>query len=150
MAIFDLHNPYDRKEFTDYCDKVMRLGNNKQLVIEIKRRLPKRSERQNNYLFLILGFFAAQTGYSVEEVKQDYFKKLCNPDIFYRERVNAKGETVRYLRSSADLDTGEMTLAVERFRNWSAAKANIYLPSPNEESFLLYCEKEVERYKEFT
>ena len=149
MALYDLHNPYQRKDFTDYCDKLLIQGNEKSLVVEIKRRLPKRSTLQNNYLYLLLGFFASQTGYSTDEVKQDIFKKLCNPDIFYRERRNVKGETVRYLRSSADLDTGEMTLAIERFRNYSAAEAGIYLPAPNEESFLAYCEQQIELFKEY-
>ena len=147
--LFDLSNPYQRKDFTDYCEKLLRLGNDKTLVVEIKRHNPKRTDKQNSYLHVLLGYFASQTGYSIDEVKQDYYKKLCNPDIFYRERVNVKGETVKYLRSSADLDSGEMNLSITRFRNWSSAKAGIYLPDVKEESFLAYCEQEMEKYKEY-
>ena len=149
MAIFDLHNPYQSKDFEEYCKKLLALAKDKTLVVEIKKRLPQRSSSQNKYLHVILGFFASQTGYSLDEVKQDFFKKHCSPDIFYAERENVKGQKVRYLRSSADLSTGEMTLAIERFRNYSAAEAGIYLPSPNEDSFLLYCEQEIEKYKEY-
>ena len=119
-------------------------------VIEIKKRSPQRTLAQNAYLHVLLGYFASQTGYSIDEVKHDFFKKECNPDIFYRERVNVKGNTVKYLRSSAELETGEMSLAITRFRNWAVAKAGIYLPSANETSFLTYCEQEMERFKEYS
>lgn len=150
MAIFDLKNPYQNRDFLDYIRKLCADADKKDnCVIEVKRRFPQRSPSQNKYLHVILGYFASQTGYSLDEVKQDWFKKHCNPDIFYRERVNQRGKTVRYLRSSADLTTAECTMAIERFRNWSAAEGGIYLPSPNEDSFLLYCEQEIEKFKEY-
>lgn len=147
MALYDLSNPYQKKDFIDKVKSY--LDAEKAPVVELKKRNPQRTLAQNSYLHILLGFFASQTGYSVDEVKHDFFKKHCNPDIFYRERVNPKGNTVKYLRSSAELDTAEMTLAIERFRNWSCAEANIYLPAPNESSFLTYCEQEYERFKEF-
>lgn len=150
MAIFDLKNPYQSRDFLEYARKLLSdAGKKDRLVVEVKKRFPQRSSNQNRYLHVILGYFASQTGYSLDEVKQDWFKRHCNSEIFVRERVNARGKVVKYLRSSADLTTAEMTLAVERFRNWSAAEGQIYLPAPNEEQFLLHCEQEAERFKEF-
>ena len=42
-----------------------------------------------------------------------------------------------------------MTLSIDRFRNWSAANAGIYLPAANEHQMLLYAQQEMERGKEF-
>lgn len=62
---------------------------------------------------------------------------------------NKKGKEVTYLRSSAELTTGEMTLSIDRFRNWSASVAGIYLPAANEQQMLIYAQQEIERNKEF-
>ena len=53
------------------------------------------------------------------------------------------------LRSSADLSTAEMTLSIDRFRDWSSAVAGIYLPAAGEKEMLIYAQQEVERNKEF-
>jgi hypothetical protein len=42
-----------------------------------------------------------------------------------------------------------MTTAIERFRNWSSAVAGIYLPSANEQEFLIHIRQIVEENKEF-
>lgn len=145
--LYDLSNEYQKQDFINKVKAL--LEGNKLPVVELKKINLQRTSSQNRYLHVLLGYFASQTGYSLEEVKQDFFKKECNPELFYRERLNAKGGKVRYLRSSADLDTAEMTLAIQRFRNWSSAKANIYLPDAHESSFLIYCEQEYQRFQEY-
>lgn len=129
----------------EYIKKLVSTG----ATIEVKRKAPNRSLAQNRYLHTILGFFGAEYGMSMEEVKVDIYKRLCNREIFERKTTNKHGREVTYLRSTKDLTTAEMALSVDRFRNWSAAVAGIYLPSPNEESFLAYCEQEIERNREF-
>jgi hypothetical protein len=42
-----------------------------------------------------------------------------------------------------------MTLSIDRFRNWSASVAGIYLPSANEQQMLIFAQQEIERNKEF-
>ena len=143
--IFDPHNPFDIPKAKEYLDGLIQKGD----PFEMKRKAPKRTNRQNAYLHVILGFFASEYGCSLEEAKLLYFKKECNREIFERMGVNRKGKEVTYYRSTKDLDTREMSLATERFRNWSASVADIYLPSPNEEQFLSYCEKVIEENKEF-
>ena len=65
------------------------------------------------------------------------------------DKPDRKGKEVTYLRSSAELTTGEMTLSIDRFRNWSASVAGIYLPAANEQQMLIYAQQEIERNKEF-
>lgn len=150
MAIFNLHNEYERQQFKDYCNKVYAdcikapLG-----LVEVKKKHRQRSTSQNAYLHVCLGYYASEFGYSIEEVKQDIFKRQLNKDIFEVERVNKRGQRVMRLRSSSDLDTEEMTLAIERFRNWSAAVAGLYIPAPNETEALFAAQQQMERYAEF-
>ncbi len=65
------------------------------------------------------------------------------------DKPDRKGKEVTYLRSSAELTTGEMTLSIDRFRNWSASVAGIYLPAANEQQMLIYAQQEIERNNEF-
>lgn len=143
--LFNLQNEYDVPRFKEYVNKLYR----ERAVVEVKKRLPNRTLSQNSYLHLLLGYFASQYGCSLEEAKLDYYKRECNRDLFERENTNKQGQVVKYLRSSADLTTGEMSLSIDRFRNWSASVAGIYLPASNEHQMLVYAQQEVERGKEF-
>lgn len=118
-------------------------------VFELTEKKPKRSLSQNAYLHVLLGYFAAQTGNTLKWVKKEYYKKLVNPTTFIRSKEDRFMGVVKYLRSSADLDTAEMTTTIDRFRNWSAGEAGIYLPAPDEERLLQLAQIEIERNKEF-
>ena len=59
-------------------------------------------------------------------VKRNYYKILCNEDTFVREREDKFLGRIKYLRSSSDLDSAEMSLTIERFRNFSSAQCGIY------------------------
>lgn len=142
--IFNLNNPYEHDKFKSYVNKLY----TEKAIVEVKKKLPNRSLSQNRYFYLLLSWFAIETGYSVDEVKIDIFKRMCNKDLFQRNKENKHGNTVEYLRSSAELTTGEMTTAIERFRNYSSAQG-IYLPSPHEREFLIHIEQEIERNKVF-
>jgi len=143
--IYDLKNEYQLLDFKNKVDALIKEGS----VVEVKKKNKNRTLPQNRYLHLILGWFACEYGSSLEEVKIDFFKRTCNKTIFERNKVNKSGLEVIYLRSSAELDTGDMTLAIDRFRNWASAKAGIYLPAPNENEFLLHISNEIERNKEY-
>jgi len=117
----------------------------KRHIVELKTK-KARTVNQNSYLHLILTWFAMETGNSLEFVKREYFKILCNPDIFVTEKIcQFTGAIIYEIRSSATLPTDEMTTAIERFRNWSADVAKIYLPQPNEQDFLQQIEIEASR-----
>jgi hypothetical protein len=142
---YNLENNHEYEQAKIMLDKFHEKGN----FIELKKILPKRTNLQNAYLHLILGWFAIEYGETIEFVKVEFFKKLCNPELFIIDRINPKtGEIRKDLRSSTDLDTRELTTAIERFGNW-AASVEIYLPAPNEDKFLKHIECEIERYKEY-
>lgn len=143
--IFNIQNEYDIPKFKAYVNKLFQ----ERAVVEVRKKLPNRTLAQNSYLHLLLGYFGSQYGCSLDEAKVDFYKRTCNRDLFERRAVNRQGREVTYLRSSAELSTAEMTLSIDRFRNWSAAEASIYLPAPNEHQMLVYAQQEIERNNEF-
>lgn len=118
-------------------------------IFEQTEKKPRRTRSQNSYLHVILAYFASLYGETERWVKERFYKRLVNPDIFIITKHDRILGTVKDLRSSADLDTREMTLSIERFRSWSAKEAGIYLPAPDEERLIQLMELEVERNKEF-
>nr|DAH67787.1 MAG TPA: NinB recombination protein [Caudoviricetes sp.] len=114
--LFDLKNEYQIPKFKEYVNKLF----SERAVVEVKKKLPNRTLAQNSYLHLLLGYFGSEYGCSLDEAKIDFYKRTCNRDLFERKTINKKGKEVTYLRSSAELTTGEMTLSIDRFRNWSA------------------------------
>lgn len=143
---YDLTNNVDQTKF-DF--RVKQLKDQGKLV-ELKVIHPVRSNQQNRYLHVILGFFAVEYGETMEYIKTVFFKQIVNPEIFKAEYVNPKtGEVREAWHSSKDLTTAELTLAIDRFRDYASKEAGIYLPAPNEEDFLNHCEVEVSKNPQY-
>lgn len=142
--VYDLNTGIDRERFKRRVNALYE----RRAVVECSEHKPKRSSPQNRYLHVILGEFAMQTGNTMDYVKVEYFKRLCNRDLFVLTKYDylAKKE-VEVLRSSKDLDTGEMTTAIERFRNWAAAEAGIELPEPQDQEWIAYIEREMQHQR---
>lgn len=145
MALFDLSNPLEKANFLLRAKKLADSG----VIVDLTEKKPRRSLPQNKYLHVVLAYFGTQTGNTKEWVKQQYYKKLVNPDLFIREKEDKYLGKIKVLRSSADLDTNEMSLSVERFRNWASQEAGIYIPSADEAILIQQMEIEIERNKEF-
>lgn len=143
--IYDLNTEIDRERLKKRITALF----SARKVVEVKEYKPKRTNAQNRYLHAILGEFAMQTGNTLEETKTEYFKKHCNADLFVVTKSLKHIGTIEVLRSSAELDTAEMTTAIDRFRNWSASEAGIYLPSPDEEAYLAAIEAEMQRHRDW-
>lgn len=126
--IYNLKNPIELSKFKERNDKLVKSG----ATVELTEKKPNRTLPQNNYLHLILTYFAITYGYTLEETKKDYFKILCNKDLFVVEKDHEMIGKYISLRSSADLTTEEMTLAINRFKNYSAENG---LPLPNSEDW---------------
>jgi len=135
-------NPLDVKRATASLQHYI----NKGKLFELKEKRPRRSIPQNSYMHLLFSWFAIETGYTAEEVKQEIFKKIVNPNTFYD---GEHGELVKIerWRSTASLDTAELTLAIERFRNYSATEAGIYLPEPKDLVAIREIEIQIENRK---
>jgi len=145
---FVLSNEADRKEFRQYCNAVYLWGCEKGGVVEVTKRYRPRSLSQNKYLHLLLSLFASWYGCSLEQSKYDFFKKRYNTDIFVKTRVH-NGREVTYVRSSASLDTNEMRLAIERFKNKVLEEYGWPLPDAENRDAIAEAEKEIARYAEY-
>lgn len=145
MALFNLSNPLDNANFLLRAKKLAESGK----IVELTEKKPRRSLPQNKYLHVILAYFGTQTGNTKEWVKQQYYKKLVNPDLFIREKEDKYLGKIKVLRSSAALDISEFSLSIERFRNWAAQEAGIYIPSADEAILIQQMEICIERDKNF-
>lgn len=144
--LYDLSNDLHAENFKRRCNALYQ----KKCVVELTEKKPQRTLSQNAYLHAALGYFGMQFGYTLEEVKTWYFKELCNKELFLRQKRDViTGQNRITLRSSADLTTEEMTIAIERFRNWAADKAGVYIPSPDEHRLVQQMEIEIDRAKTY-
>lgn len=87
-------------------------------------------------------------GCSRDYAKVRFFKKECNKETFLVVKESKQGDKYYDLRSSKDLTTEEMTLCIQRFRDFCAFQG-CYIPSPDEHEYLLYIEREQEKNKEY-
>lgn len=142
--LYDLKNPLDRERFKRRCNALFI----KQGIVELSERT-KRSNQANRYLHLLLGYLSMETGNTLDYAKEVFYKRTANADLFVRQKDDELLGNVEYLRSSKDLTKEEFSLSLDRLRNWSSQVAGIYLPSPDEESFLASIEVEMSRYKQW-
>ena len=127
---YDLKSEFQRKAFQSKVDKLLEKG----AVVELSEKT-FRSKNQNNYLHLLIGVVAMETGTTLDYCKEWYFKRLCNKDLFVTTRVDRYAGQVEVVRSSADLTKEEMSTAIDRFKRWGAENG-IYMPNPGDESLL--------------
>ncbi|MCC8037311.1 MAG: hypothetical protein LIP02_04135 [Bacteroidales bacterium] len=138
--LYNLSNELQRNDFLTRAQLLAARGD----TVELTSKRP-RSLRQNAYLHVIIGYLALQLGEDSEYVKREYFKILCNPATFIRETDDRFRGKIKTLRSTASLTTEEMTLCVNRFRDWAAREAGVYLPSPDENELVAQMEVETSR-----
>lgn len=139
--IYDASNTVHRNQARERLNKLI----DSKKIFELKEKRQKRSIAQNSYLHLILTWFAMETGYTLHEAKQEIFKKIVNPDIFYEEQYEGKLVTVERWRSTARLNSKELTTAIDKFRHYSSMEAGIYLPEPSDLVALRDIEIEISR-----
>lgn len=140
---FDLSTDFQRKAFLSRVDLLLEKG----AVVEMTERT-FRTKNQNNYLHLLIGVVAMDTGNTLAFTKDAYFKRLVNPDIFCVEKEDRIMGKVQVLRSSADLTKEEMSMAIDRFKRWGAENG-IYMPNPGDESLLREIAIEMGRNKAY-
>ncbi|TWP31915.1 hypothetical protein ETU08_00205 [Apibacter muscae] len=144
--IYDTSIPEKRKLAIDRINHLLK----KKAKIEIVEKRRNRTYSQNNYLHLILSWFALNYGETLEYIKQIIFKRQVNKDLFLIEGVDKKtGEVIKYCKSTTTLNTKELTTAIERFRNFSAKEFELYLPEPKDLNHLEEIQNEIELNKEY-
>lgn len=142
---YDLDKPHDK---TRFINRVNFLMNNSKFV-ELKEVSIKTS-RQNNYLHLLLTFFALEHGDTMDYVKREIYKIKCNPDIFVVKVPNRiTGEIREGIRSTDCLEKEEMTLSISRFKERSAIDYFITLPDAEDKEFHKWIMIEAEKQKQW-
>ena len=141
--IYDLRNTLDQERFRTKALALL----NKGAAVELTEKTG-RTSNQNRYLHVILGVVAMDTGNTLDFTKQEYFKRLVNPDVFVVEVQDKLAGKVSVLRSSRDLTVEEMRVAIDRFQRW-AAENGIYIPEPGDEDRLREIEIEMGRLRQW-
>lgn len=145
MAIYNTKYEDEAEQMLTRAKALIKKG----ALVIMSEKHPQRTLKQNSYLRVILAYFASQYGCSVEEAKLDFYERRWNADIFVRKIYNKQGKQVNSLRSTTELTTAEMSTSIDRFRHFSQLEFGVYLPSPEDRDYLIYCEQEIERNKEF-
>ena len=118
--------------------------------IELLEKKPRRSLRQNNFLHAIFTVFAIELGEHPEYVKQYIFKQVVNPETFKKDFVNKKtGEIREMWLSTSELKSDELSLAIERFRNFASTHGCYIMSSEEFIEQKFYFDQLVEQHKEF-
>ena len=76
---YDLSSDLQRKSFQARIDVLLE----KAAVVELTEK-SLRTKGQNNYLHLLIGVVAMETGNTLADVKEYYFKEICNSDKLLR------------------------------------------------------------------
>lgn len=142
--LYDLKNPLDRERFKRRCNALYK----KEGIVALEEKT-KRSNQSNRYLHLLCSYLAIELGHDLEYVKEVFYKRTANKDIFVRIKEDELLGKVEYLRSSASLSQEEFSTSIDRLRDWSSQVAGIYLPSPNEDEFLASIEVEMSKYSKW-
>lgn len=140
---YDLSSDFQRKAFLAKAENLLERG----AVVELTERAI-RTRNQNNYLHLLIGVVAMETGNTIADVKDWYFKRLCNRDLFITTKTDKFAGEVEVVRSSADLTKEEMSIAIDRFKRWGSQNG-IYMPNPGDESLLREIAIEMGRNKAY-
>lgn len=119
--ILDLSNDIDQQKATTYLGKLI----DNESVCELRKVDPKRSLSQNSYVHACFGLIAKHTGYTIEEVKTDMKREFGSFMIYSKD-------SKRYLRSTADLDTKQMTEFIDWLRHYSSETIGVYLMTPDQ------------------
>lgn len=119
-------------------------------VFELSEKKVPKTYPQLKYAHLIMSWFALEYGEQLEYIKLEYFKKIVNPAIFKYDFVNHKTGEIRVeYKSLANITKDELTLAINRFRDYSSKEAGIYLPEPKDLAIIREIEIQIKNNEQF-
>lgn len=144
MAKYRLNDPRDYMQALDAINRAKE-GN---YELEIGRPKRPRTTKQNAYYWLLIEYFACQYGCTKTEAAEHFFKEECNPDIFVRTGLDRNGNPYSYNLSTTEVDKETMSSAIRNFIAWSQMR-DILLPSEDDYIARSYCEREIERHRNY-
>lgn len=119
--LLDLSNDFDVSKAHSYLAKLIEKGEK----CELKKVVKQRTHRQNKFLHVCLGFFCAETGYTIDEAKELFSHQL--PDIMRYTK-----NEISFRKSTADLNSKEMTILIDLIREMANTQLGIYIPTSSE------------------
>lgn len=133
---YNLERTYDIQQANEYLSKLIK----DKVCIELKKVVRKRTNLQNAYLHVLISLFGNKFGLLLEEAKQTIKEEL---GYTYEK----KGRT--YLMQTSRMDSKQLTVFIDKFRDWSVKVCEYYLPT-SEEYFLdqIRIDNEIEIYKD--
>ena len=139
---YDLLKSYDRQKVHEYLDKLIK----QEAKVELKKIHPKRSTSANAYLHVLFTLWGQEFGYLMDEAKREVKTGLGY--VYEKDRTygSFKGVPERHYYKTSEMDSKQLTVFIDKFRDWSAQTCDLYLPSPAE--FLseqIYFENEIEK-----
>ena len=152
---YNLISRYDRAKLFEDVRKILERGEKAEkegksaVGAALKALKPPQSGQQLRFAFVCIGYFACEYGISKYEAEWEYFKNRVNHDLFYKMKQNRRGETIQYVRHMDELDMGELSLAITRWRNFCSFEYQIYIPDSSDYAFMLHAEKVIEENREF-
>lgn len=143
---YNLSDEKEKSQALEYFDKLIK---NKSIV-EIKKCVGRRTYAQNNYLHLLLSICALEIGETLEFFKEFIWKRHIAKDIFQTIYINPKTNEEREdWRSSGEVDTHEMAIAIDRLLMWAAKEISIELPLATNIHELRKIENHIESNKQY-
>lgn len=139
---YDLNDPRQYLEATDHLQKAASLH----WIVEIKRWMKPRTNKQNNYLHFLCQYFASEYGCTTADAKEVYLKRQACPHIFAETVTNKHGETITRYKSTAELNIAETSAAIRNFIDW-AAVGGYELPMPDDKAFVRHAEYEIDKHQ---
>lgn len=119
--LLDLRNSIDVKRARAYLDNLIEKG----AKVELKKVPQIRTLKQNAFLHVCLGYFCAETGFTIDEAKEIFSREL--PDMMRYEKNGS-----HFRKSTAELDTKEMTILIDKIREVALDQLGLYIPTSQE------------------
>jgi NAD/NADP transhydrogenase beta subunit len=135
--IYDTSQELEKKKYLAQAIYLAEKG----FVVDLTRKLEKRTVTQNSYLHAIIQMFAIHTTNNLDDTKQ-LLKRACHfMHTFDGENIKTK--------RTRDLDTKQMTDFIEWIRTF-AGMQGCYIPTADEYKLNKFAiDSEIEKFKEY-
>ena len=123
---YNLKKEIDQQNARTYLDKLIETESK----VELKKMHRKRGISQNAYLHVLLTLWGNEHGYYMNESKDEIKRALGY--TYKKEVVSLEtGELVtrEFFKETSKMDSRELSIFIEKFRDWSSATCGLYLPS---------------------
>jgi hypothetical protein len=141
--MYNLAISLDAERFATAANALLKKG----AYVELTDK-SRRTKKQNSYSHLLCGIIAMEIGESLDYVKEQYFKRMLNADIFcYKKKDPFLGE-VTDTHSTKEIDKEQTRIAIDRLVRWMYEQG-FHVPAPENEVILREIEIEMGRMEHF-